>query len=173
MTARAPVILVVLIDTKKLSWNVACISFAGEPTPLLRSASGDLDEYRGQELDNQVSFLRHRLAGVLQRGCDRLFAHQMKASHVVFIADGNYPDADEKVTRCLAEHFVQWMMNPPVTYLLSKGLAPPQINVSQVVAGEFPDSVAEPLKAALPKLASLLDLPDCWECVPPRRSRTL
>lgn len=167
MSDRVPVILVVLIDTGKLSWHLGGIRLNGEPVPLLKSAGGDLDAYQGLEMDHQVSFLRHRLAGVLQRGCDRLFSHQMKASHFVFIADGTYPHAADEVTERLADHFVQWMMNPPVTYLLAPdGLTESVTGMPKVVAGTLPENVAAALKEGLPKLTRAISDPDRWECVP-------
>ncbi|MGV3484678.1 MAG: hypothetical protein ACO1RT_09700 [Planctomycetaceae bacterium] len=167
MSDRVPVILVVLIDTGKLSWHLGGIRLDGEPVPLLKSARGDLDSYRGLETDHQVSFLRHRLAGALQRGCDRLFSHRMKASHFVFVADGTYPHAADDVTERLADHFVQWMMNPPVTYMLSPdGVTQAASEMPKVIAGTLPEDVAAVLKEGLPKLARALNEPDRWECVP-------
>ena len=77
MTDKEPVLLTVLIDTSRLRWYVAGIRLDGEPLPLLRSEAGNLSPYLGIPFDDQVSFLRHRLSGVLQRGCDRLWGRQI------------------------------------------------------------------------------------------------
>lgn len=167
MSTRDPAILVVLIDTGKLHWHAGGIPDSGQAVPLLRSEDRNLDEYIGLEFDEQVSFLRHRLAGVLQRGCDRLYALQMKVSHFVLIADGGYPHAAQGLTKRLAEHFVEWMMNPPVSYvLMPPPLDPYQMDDMKVVAGDLPQSAAALLRAGLPSLVSAIEYPDRWECIP-------
>ncbi|GAA4470717.1 hypothetical protein [Novipirellula rosea] len=164
MSDRQLAPLVVLIDTAACCWHAATFDLSGNPIPLLRSDEGNLDPYLGQPFDEQISFLRHRIAGVLQRGCDRLFARHMKASHFVLIADGNFPEADESVTPRLAEHFVQWMMNPPVVYLR----APQGFNVQdagdlEVIAGDFPAEIASIVQPGLSQLVALQNDAECWE----------
>ncbi|EMI17933.1 hypothetical protein RMSM_05135 [Rhodopirellula maiorica SM1] len=88
----------------------------------------------------------------------------MKANHFVLIADGDFPEADENVTPRLAEHFVQWMMNPPVVYLR----APQGFNVQdtadlEVIAGDFPEEIASTVQAGLSQLVALQSDADCWE----------
>lgn len=173
MGDREPALLVVLIETASHRWHVAGVDSAGQTLTLLQSEDGNLDEYRGLEFDAQISFLRHRLAGVLQRGCDRLYARDLKASHFLLIADGLFPDAAEGVTERLAEHFVQWMMTPPVTFLM----VPVEFNVRQasdfnIIAGELPQPVSTALNDALPTMVSQLNQSERWELIPrPQRSQ--
>jgi len=116
MTDKEPMLLTVLIETSCLRWYVAGIDLAGKPLPLLRSETGNLNPYLSLPFDDQVSFLRHRLSGVLQRGCDRLWGRQMKPCQIVFVADGPFVQADAELTARVAEHFVEWMTRPPVVF---------------------------------------------------------
>ncbi|GAA5504992.1 hypothetical protein [Novipirellula caenicola] len=167
MSDRQAVPLVVLIDTASCCWHVGAFDASNSSIALLRSDEGNLDSYLGQPLDEQVSFLRHRIAGVLQRGCDRLFPRQMKASYFVLIADGDFPEADESVTPRLAEHFVQWMMNPPVVYLrVPKNFDVNDAKEIEVIAGEFPAEIASTIQAGLPQLVALRSDAECWERIP-------
>ncbi|TWT66558.1 hypothetical protein [Allorhodopirellula solitaria] len=175
MPERQPALLVVMIDTASLRWHVAAIGSGAQVIPLLRSEDGNLDEYRDLEPDAQLSFLRHRFAGVLQRGCDRLYPKQMKVSHFLLIADGHYPDAQPDTTARLAAHFVDWMINPPVTYLLHQGefredSVTESLDSLETVAGELPETVAASLWAGWAEMVELLSQPDCWELIasPPK-----
>ena len=126
MTAKEPVLLTVLIETASLRWYVAGISLAGEALPLLKSEAGNLSPYLGVPFDEQVSFLRHRLSGVLQRGCDRLWGRQKKPCQIVFVADGPFVQASAELTARVAEHFVEWMTRPPVVFFTTaRGFAAP------------------------------------------------
>ncbi|TWU16333.1 hypothetical protein [Allorhodopirellula heiligendammensis] len=170
MHDREPALLVVFIGTDAFRWHVAAIGPEATVIPLLRSDDGNLDPYRDLEPDAQLSFLRHRIAGVLQRGCDRLYPRGMKVSHFLLIADGHYPDAAEDITTHLAEHFVEWMINPPVTYLLHDGASAQDSGRDPLadlttIAGEFPAEVAAALQASWPDLISLLQEPDSWELI--------
>src|SRR6266849_810917 len=109
MAAKEPVLLTVLIETAKFRWYVGGIGLDGAATPLFCSEPGNLKPYVGVPFDEQVNFLRHRLSGVLQRGCDRLWGRQLKPCQIVFVADGSFVEADSKLTRRVAEHFVAWM----------------------------------------------------------------
>ncbi|WP_442511129.1 hypothetical protein SH528x_002795 [Novipirellula sp. SH528] len=164
MSDRQLAPLVVLIDTSNCLWHAGTFDASSQPVPLIRSDSGNLDAYKGQPFDEQISFLRHRLAGVLQRGCDRLFSRQMKASHFVLIADGDFPEADESVTPRLAEHFVQWMMNPPVVYLRApQGFDVQDAGDLEVIAGDFPTEIASTVQTGLSQLVTLQSDSDLWE----------
>ena len=166
MSEREPAILVVLIDTLLLRWHVGCITSKNVALPLMRSENGNLDEYRGLELDEQVSFLRHRLAGVLQRGCDRLCGRQMKASCFLVIANGRYPDAGEELSQQVAKHFVEWMLNPPITFLQTpQGFRQMQKVPLEVVAGEFSRSLQESMESGLLEFIGWLEEPDRWELI--------
>ncbi len=164
--SREPVLLAVLIQPSLFSWHVAGIRRDGQPVPLMRSEENNLSDYRGLEEDAQRSFLRHRIAGVLQRGCDRLFARNMKADHFVLIADRHFPDASEALTGQLAEHFTSWMINPPVTYLLAPpGFASGSLADLRLIAGDLPESIGEALEKALPGLAARLEDSAAWELI--------
>ncbi len=170
MPDREPALLVVLIETVPLRWHVAAIGSDNFVIPLLRSNDGNLDQYRNLESDAQLSFLRHRFAGVLQRGCDRLYPKGMKVSHFLLIADGHYPNASEDITPGLAEHFVEWMINPPVTYLLHRSeftqeAAAGPHDQFELVAGELPDDIAMMLGDSWSEIVALLGQPDRWELI--------
>jgi hypothetical protein len=168
MAAKEPMLLTVLIETADLRWYVAGIGLAGEPLPLMKSEAGNLSPYIGVAFDEQVSFLRHRLAGALQRGCDRLWGRQKKPCHIVFVADGPFAQAPPELTPRVAEHFVEWMTSPPVVFFTtdSRPGEPPSL---RKVAGELEDSYADPLRAGLAALLGTLEQPDTWELAPPKR----
>lgn len=172
MSDREPVVLVVLIQTDSLRWFVAGIDMKSHSYPLLRSEEGNLDEYFGLELDAQISFLRHRLAGVLQRGFDRLYARSMKANSILLAADGAFPTGDTELTERLANHFVQWMISPPVSYVVTtKAFQIQHEGDLSVVAGELSPSVSSLFRKALPSLVSQFAEPEYWELVHrPRRA---
>src|SRR5437870_9563176 len=119
MDAKTPVVLLVLVETARLRWFVASLGLDGRATPLLRSEVGDLDKYVGLSFDEQVSFLRHRFCGVLQRGCDRLWARGNKACQFVFVFDRALPEAAGDLTQAVADHLAEWMLNPPVVVFIS------------------------------------------------------
>jgi hypothetical protein len=170
MTAKEPMLLTVLIETADLRWYVAAIGLAGEPLPLLMSEIGNLIPYVGVAFDEQVSFLRHRLAGALQRGCDRLWGRQKKPCHIVFVADGPFAQAPPELTPRVAEHFVEWMTSPPVVFFTrdwrSGGRG--QLMLRRV-AGELADPYAAPLHAGLAAILGTLGQPDIWELAAPKR----
>ncbi len=170
MADREPALLVLLIETAALSWHVAGIGPDNHVFPLLRSSDGNLDEYRDLEPDEQLSFLRHRIAGVLQRGCDRLYPKGMKVSHFLLIADGFYPNASEEITPALAAHFVEWMINPPVTYLLlhsefTQASSASPLDVLETIAGDLPVAMAATLQESWPEMIDLLGQPEHWELI--------
>lgn len=166
MPNREPVLLTVLVETAKRRWFAAGITLRGEPVPLTCSAAGNLDPYLGAPLDEQVSFLRHRLSGVLQRGCDRLWGRSMKPRHIIFVADADFVSDRPELTQRVAEHFVLWMSNPPVAFFIStNGFAfrdPPSL---QPIAGELDPADLQLLTTGLPQLVALLDQPAHWEPV--------
>lgn len=163
---RKPVLLVILIETDSLRWYAGAIASAQQSFSLLRSEPGDLGGYASLPHDAQVSFLRHRLAGVMQRGGDRLYLRQMKTSRFLLIADGPFEHSASGATEHLAEHFVQWLMNPPATYLqVPKDFALDSDTDLKIVAGELPDDVREALRAQLPELIKARRCDDRWESV--------
>src|SRR5688572_12820428 len=114
MEPKAPVVLLVLVEAARLRWFVAAVGLDGELIPLLRSEDGDLSPYEGLDFDDQVGFLRHRFCGALQRGCDRLWARDKKARQFLFLFEGPLGDPAGTLTQAVADHFVLWMLNPPV-----------------------------------------------------------
>jgi hypothetical protein len=163
METKEPVLLVVLITTADFRWHVAGISLAGAPLPLLQSEPGNLNAYLGGTDDEQLSFLRHRLSGVLQRGCDRLWGRQKKPCQIVFVADGPFAQAPAELTRRVAEHFVQWMTSPPVVYFTSPdGFDTATSPSLEHVAGELETSHRRALETGLPHLIGALDRPQAW-----------
>jgi hypothetical protein len=167
MPDKEPVLLTVLIETAALRWHVAGIDLAGKPLPLLVSEAGNLSPYLGASFDDQVSFLRHRLSGVLQRGCDRLWGRQKKPCHIVFLADGPFAGAVAELTPRVAEHLVEWMTRPPVVFFTTPrpfgAQTPP---VLDHVAGELDESLRVALDAGLSALGNLWERPGAWELVP-------
>src|SRR4051812_48746383 len=108
MESKEPVLLVVLVETARLRWFVASLHLDGRVEPLLCSEEGDLEKYRGVEFDEQVSFLRHRFCGVLQRGCDRLWARDCKARRYVIVFEGLLPEPTGTLTQAVADHYAMW-----------------------------------------------------------------
>ena len=164
MTDKEPVLLVLLIDTNHLSWHIAGIRLDGRPIPLIRSEAGSLNPYLGQPLDEQLDFLRHRLSGVLQIGCDRLWGRMLKPCQIVFLADSLFPQAESELTQCVAEHFVQWMANPPVVFLVCEGPLSGHASASlRNLAGEIQSAYHDALVRSLPELWSAVAQPERWE----------
>ena len=164
MAAKEPVLLTVLIETTDLCWYVAGISLAGDPMPLMQSEAGNLGAYIGVAFDEQVGFLRHRLSGVLQRGCDRLWGRHKKPCHIVCVADGPFVQATPELTRRVAEHFVEWITRPPVVFFISmNGFVRGENLPLDKVAGDLDVQCRESLDIGLPALVVAMDEPDVWE----------
>ncbi|MHC2068255.1 hypothetical protein ACYFX5_12395 [Bremerella sp. T1] len=165
MSTKQPVLLTVLIETASFRWYVAGIDQAGNTTPLLCSQQGDLAPYVGQSFDDQASFLRHRLAGVLQRGCDRLWGKMMKPCEIVFVADNHFADADESLTQRVADHFDQWMTNPPVIFFQIEAESKPCSPKLATIAGEIPSDWRDALEKGFPAMVTQCGEQDPWELV--------
>jgi hypothetical protein len=166
LVPKEPVLLVVLIETTEYAWFVAGITMTGAVHPLMRSEPENLTPYRGAAFDEQVSFLRHRLSGVLQRGCDRLWGRQMKPCQIVFVTDAPFQDASPELTQAVAEHFVQWMANPPVAFFVSHGGFAPQLSQFVKLAGDISVEHQQVLHRGLSDLSSAVGHPDLWELNP-------
>src|ERR1700682_4842124 len=93
MGQKAPVLLLVVVETARRRWFVAAGGLDGKSVAVLRSEVGDLEKYQTVEFDEQVAFLRHRFCGVVQRGCDRIWARDCKACQLVFVFEGLLPEA--------------------------------------------------------------------------------
>lgn len=170
MEPKEPVLLLVLVETARLRWFVARLGLDGEAVPLLASAVNDLERYLGLGFDDQVAFLRHRFCGVLQRGCDRLWARNQKPCQFVFVFESPLAEPTGQLTQAVADHFTQWMLNPPVAVFVSAngfdGGATPHL---EKLAGELEAPREELLDAHLGTLlAARRDL-SLWEEVPPKR----
>jgi hypothetical protein len=157
MDSKTPVLMVVLVEAARLRWFVAAIGPDGRPETLLRSEVGNLDKYRGLDFDGQVSFLRHRFCGVLQRGCDRLWARQQKARQFAFVFDEPLPEPTGRLTEAVAQHFLEWLLNPPAVIYTG---------ALDRVAGTIDPALEGQLRADLGALLAARDDPDAWELVP-------
>ena len=164
MTDKQPVLLTVIVETGKRRWFVAGITLDGQSVPLMCSESGNLDPYIGAVFDEQVNFLRHRLSGVLQRGCDRLWGRQMKPRQIVFVVDADFEQVNPELTLRVADHFVEWMSSPPVVFFSSENGFPksgtPTLNQ---LAGSLDDTDRKALATGLPRLFSEFEDGDRWE----------
>ncbi len=166
MANREPVLLTVLVDTTQRSWSVAGITLDAQPIPLTRSEVGNLDPYVGVVLDQQVDFLRHRLSGVLQRGCDRLWARQMKPRQIVFVANADFEQDNAELTQRVAEHFVLWMSKPPVAFFISEnGFRHGEATMLKQLAGDLDPGDCQVLETGLPRLIAVLGENNLWETV--------
>lgn len=164
MPTKEPVLLTVLVETEQRRWFVGGITLDGRAVPLVCSEAGNLDPYVGVELDEQVNFLRHRLSGVLQRGCDRLWGQQLKPRQIVFVCDADFDPANPELTRRVAEHFEIWMTSPPVVFFTSDNGFPQEGNPALVrIAGSLDDACREALETGLPELVAAAKDPDRWE----------
>jgi hypothetical protein len=163
MEHKTPVLLAVLVETSRLRWFVAAVGLDGQATPLLRSDIGDLNKYRGLDFDAQVSFLRHRFCGVLQRGCDRLWARGLKACQFAFVFEAPLPEPTGQLTAAIAEHFVQWLLNPPVVVLVSgDGFEAPAPQL-ECVAGAIEAQLEALLRSSLRPLLVARSDESQWE----------
>lgn len=157
MPIREPTLLVVFVQTSRLRWFAASVSLEGEVTPLVCSEEGNLSPYVHLSVDEQISFIRHRLCGVLQRGCDRLFGRGQKACEFVIIFEERVGEGD--LTEQVAHHFTQWMLNPPVAVFLLEGGGLRQL------AGEIEPEWGGLIRQQLPALMGACGEVDRWELV--------
>jgi hypothetical protein len=172
VTTKEPVLLVVLVEMQHLRWNAAGISLNGTVIPLLRSDDRNLDAYLGKSLDEQVSFLRHRFCGVLQRATDRLWGREQKPCQIVFVLDGFFPEAATELTQQVAVHLADWLTRPPVAFLLHRGpIAPDDDMATNRLAGDIPEAHIRTMTESLPQLVAAREDASQWElCLKPRRS---
>lgn len=166
MPDKTPVLLTVYLETATNRWFVAGIDLQGDMTPLLVSEPGNLDPYRGVEFDEQVSFLRHRLSGVLQRGCDRLWGRGLKPCQIVFVLDGPFRDAAPQLAQRLGEHMAEWMTKPPVVFLTVPSGQPQATTPPHTLAGELTPSHLAPWQQGWPQLWQAAQQLTPWELIP-------
>lgn len=163
---KTPTLLAVVIKASLQQWFVAGIDLDGTVQPLVRSETRNLDQYVGQSDDEQLSFLRHRLSGAMQRGCDRLWARDAKAARIVLIADDDLPDSQTSLLPRLAEHFHTWMTRPPVSFYRGHGDATIEdLHSLDCLVGELDEDQVSCLQQALPPLSERLSNGDCWEVI--------
>lgn len=167
MEPKTPVLLVLLVDVSRLRWLAAGIGLDGELLPLVASEDGDLEPYLTLPFDEQVSFLRHRLSGVLQRGFDRLWPFQKKPCQIVLIASAPLDETAGPLTERVASHFVEWLSNPPVVFFVCQGgfSAQPQPRLVRL-AGEMEPAREAILISRLPELFETVAHADRWEQIP-------
>lgn len=170
MTSKEPVLLVVFIRNEHLRWYVAGITMEGEPVPLICSESGMLAPFQDRAFDEQVSFLRHNLSGALQRGCDRLWGKKMKPCQIIFLSESHFDPANEDLTHRVADHFVQWMANPPVVFFIQDSVQVENESSLKKIAGEMDNSSEAAMKKGLEDLVRCLSETERWEVAPKRTS---
>ena len=164
---KTPALLAVVIKASTGQWFVAAIYLDGSAEPLVRSEPGNLDSYVGQCDDEQLSFLRHRLSGAMQRGCDRLWARDAKAARIVLIADDDLPDSGDDLLSRLAEHFHTWMTSPPVSFYRGHGEATIEdLQSLDCLVGSPGNTERDCLQRALPQLCRQLADANGWEVIP-------
>jgi hypothetical protein len=167
MADKVPVLLLVLVETARLRWFVASVHPGGQAFPLLRSDVGDLERYRGLDYDEQVAFLRHRFCGVVQRGCDRIWARGEKARQFAFVFEGLLAEPTGTLTQAVADHFTLWMLNPPAAVFTSPdGFDRGEISRLDRLAGDMDPSLEAPLYASLRGLLAVREDDGAWERVP-------
>ena len=157
MEPKTPVLLLVLVETPRLRWFVAAAGPDGQTTPLLCSEAGDLEKYTALDFDEQVAFLRHRFCGVLQKGCDRLWARAMKARQFAIVFEGVLPEPTGELTRRVAEHFAEWMLSPPVAVYDRGG------GSLERLAGALDVALEGPLRTALAGVLAAMPDAGAWE----------
>ena len=147
-----------------MRWLAGGIGYDQTVTPLLSSDDDDLLPYVELEFDEQASFLRHRMCGILQRASDRLWAQQKKADHFVFLTDADFPKASAELTSRVSEHLAEWMTRPPVVFFNANdsGFQARPVKLSQI-AGSVPDEGRSVLQASIGQLIDVANDPDAWE----------
>jgi hypothetical protein len=159
MEPKAPAILLVLVESVRLRWFVGCVDLDGRATPLICSEVNDLEKYRGLDFDEAVAFLRHRFCGALQRGCDRLWARNRKACQFVFVFEAPLAEPTGELTRAVARHFAEWLLNPPVAVFAGAG----GFDRPELLAGRLDPPLADLLHAHLGELLAAKEDPVAWE----------
>lgn len=166
MEPKASAILLVLVESAQLRWFAAALGLDGHLTPLFCSEVDDLAKYRDLAFDEQVAFLRHRFCGVLQRGCDRLWARNLKARQFVFLFEGLLAEPTGALTRAIAQHFAQWLLNPPVAVFAGvQGLLPRERPQLESLAGGLDPPLEELFYGRLEELLTVREDLNAWEHV--------
>lgn len=170
MKSRDPVLLLIVIDTSELRWYAAGVGLDGTVYPLLASEPGNLEPYRQAIGDEQLSFLRHRLSGILQQASDRLWSRNLKPCRIVTVLDGEFSDTDTSLARRLAEHMHQWLWDPPADFYLHPNWQRVQsVADLQCLAGGLDPQYESAFLEALPLLAAAIRQAEKWEVVHNKR----
>jgi hypothetical protein len=166
METKSPVLLLVCVETAQLRWFATAIGLDGRVTPLICSEPGDLAHYRDLDFEEQVAFVRHRFCGVLQRGCDRLWARNWKACQFAFVFEGLLPESTGTLTQAVAEHFSLWMLNPPVAVFATdqRATASGPLQLA-LLAGHIDLALEELLRAHLGESLARRTDEGSWEMV--------
>ncbi|WP_182865301.1 hypothetical protein [Stieleria mannarensis] len=164
MTDKVPVLLTVLVETATRRWSVSGITPDDQGVPLMCTEPGDFEPVVGETLDEQTSYLRHRLSGVLQRGCDRLWGRQMKPRQIVFVADDGMQRSHPNLTQRVADHFAEWMTSPPVAFFVCTGGWDDGAELTlDRIAGDLDPADQNRLIQTLPQLIKTLENRQAWE----------
>ncbi|MEO2032930.1 MAG: hypothetical protein ABGZ35_12660 [Planctomycetaceae bacterium] len=166
MTApKELVILAAQFDLVACRWSVASIDDQSVVDPLVQSLPDDLLNYRSGTFHERTSFLRHRIAGALQRGNDRLWGQQRKSELFAIEFATESVAVDGELIRRVAEHFCSWMVKPPVVCLqLELGTT-----LSMLASNaDTPDQ--QRIAAGLTTMRPLTQQSDRWERPPVRKS---
>lgn len=164
MDTKTPAVMIVLVDADHLRWYVAETTWNCEVSPLLRSLEGDLAPCLELAGDERVAFLRHRFSGVLQRGCNSLWSRMKKPCRIVFVFDGRLGAEVDLLEQRMAEHFVEWMANPPLLFLILEQRAGLEREKHyRKLAGELTADLDTLLTSTLPQLLVDADKLELWE----------
>jgi hypothetical protein len=91
----------------------------------------------------------------------------MKPGQVIFVADASFPHADPDLTQRVAEHFVDWMTNPPVVFFVSDNGFPRNGEATlRRLAGGLDHARHDALDRGLPQLLGAIERDDGWELAP-------
>jgi len=161
VTEKEPVTLAAHLNLSAGSWSVASVNGSFEIAPLVQSQPHDLATWQQGSFDEQVSFLRHRIAGLLQRGSDRLWGRQQKAQ--LFMIDFWYEkdDASNEVITSVAQHFCTWMLKPPVICVRLR-----TDGVLGCIASNTSYDQLNDIAASLQTIRTLARQPELWELAP-------
>lgn len=163
MTQKEPVTLAAHLNLCDGTWSVASVNRSFEIAPLIQSQPHDLDPWRIGSFDEQVTFLRHRIAGLLQRGSDRLWGRQQKAQ--LFTIDYWYEEneASLAVVTSVAQHFCTWMLKPPVICVRLSADGALDCIATNTSYEDLSD-----IASALQEIRIQAAQPDLWELAPAR-----
>ncbi len=161
MKQKELVILAVQLDLVACRWSIASIDAAGSVDPLIQSTAGDLNRHATGSLDERTSFLRHRIAGALQRGADRLWGLARKAESFAIEFTPAQRNNDSELISRVAEHFCTWMVKPPVVCLQTEPDGPPSVLAANLEAPDLPR-----ISLGLETMRPLATQADLWETAP-------